>query len=187
MKTLTGVLALGQKIADEIGAVEERNTTGKWIAHHLAGKLEEAKSDPLLVDECSDLILKLWQSRQTWPSGDPLTKYEALLPYLHMLLRAEGRFFTGVVKESKPVEESTRLLQIAADIDNLSSALIRELIKEAVQKTGILDDDWLADETEVGGDPQIDFLTTVKIWAADGPPDIETKLLQLREFLNNKI
>jgi hypothetical protein len=176
-------LASGYKIADEIGANEDQNTTGKWIAHYLAERLEEANTDPSQADECFELILKLWESRRNWPSGDPISQYDALLPKLHMLLQAEGRFFGSYTGDVEHTEEADKLLQIALRVDQLSSALIWDLVKDSVEKTGIFDDDWLADATETASDPQTEFLVKIKKWAEESPPDINKKILGLRQYL----
>lgn len=61
----------------------------RWMAHRVAELMQraEATSDPeakeVVKRECQDLIVRLWDMRDRWPSGGPL---RAILPTLHQLL-----------------------------------------------------------------------------------------------------
>lgn len=180
---MTGILALGYRIADEIGANDNHNTTGKWIAHYLAEKLEEAKSEPSKNEECLKLILELWQTRRNWPSGDPFSKYDFLLPKLSVLLRGEGRFFGGQLDDSQADAEADRQANAALKVDELSSGLVLELLKDSVEKSGIVEDEWLADAAESADDPQTKFLLKLGRWAKESPPNVGQKLKDLRNYL----
>lgn len=170
-RILTGVLALGLRLADDIGANEDRNTTGKWIAHHLAKKLEAAKENPSLEAECFELILKLWASRRNFPNGDPLARYDRLLPSIESLLRAEQRYFPSSQGIPEQQDSTQKWLDAAVKLDNLSSFLIAQFLKTAVREMGGDDEELLQLAEAIESDPQTEFITIIRTLALEDEPE----------------
>lgn len=168
---MTGVLALGWRLADDIGANEDRNTTGKWIAHHLAEKLEAAKKDPSLETECFDLILKLWASRRDFPKGDPLGRYDRLLPSLESLLRADQQYFPGFQSDLKSQDSAQKWLDAAVKLDKLSSFLIAQFLKTAVHEMGDDDEELLELAKAIESDSQTEFITILRTFSLKDEPE----------------
>ncbi len=164
-------MALGERLADDIGAYEDRNTTGKWIAHHLAEKLEAAKKDPSVEAECVDLILKLWASRRDYPQGDPLARYDHLLPSLEKLLRAEKRYIPGFQDNLAPDDTAAKWLSLAENLDKLSSFLIAQFLKTAVREMDDIDDELLELAKTIENDPQTELITFLRVLAFEEEPE----------------
>ena len=140
------LLELGSLIAGDIGAEEHRNVTGQWIAHHLAEKIEAARTDPTLEGECADLILKLWSSRRDFPQGDPFGRYEKLFATLQAYFSDDSRIVLEPRPEDPPEKE---LVHIASEIDQSSRHLVKAILKEAFRRTGMENDELLATVDEV--------------------------------------
>ena len=89
-------IALGQRILEELKCDYETDTLGRWLAHYLAEKMERAASAPKGNTgepdrhECIDLILRLWEHRQSWPLSAPL---KDVADRLDELLTPKPRFF----------------------------------------------------------------------------------------------
>lgn len=98
-------IALGQRILEELKLDHEMDTLGRWLAHYLAEKMESAASAPegttgdAARRECVDLILRLWERRQTWPLSAPL---KDVADRLDELLAPKPRFFHATTKTSNP-------------------------------------------------------------------------------------
>lgn len=194
MRTLEGIFALGRKIADDIGANEEPNTTGKWIAHHLAEKLEKAKGDPKSSGECVELILQLWAARRYFPSGNPFERYDKILPFMEGLAGIDTRFHYHLSGREERPTDLEPWLNLAESVDQISSSVIALCIKEGVSAEGIQDDKWLELANGISSDSEVvllwklrEFLPEAEIEGAE-PNDrnpILTKIEELRETLND--
>ncbi len=73
------VLALGERIVSELGATDGVDTLGKWMAHHLASLIEEAKNSDDTQSKAKrdavDLIIKLWEHKSSLPgTADPMSQ-----------------------------------------------------------------------------------------------------------------
>jgi hypothetical protein len=102
-KPWSTTIALGQRILKELKLDRETDTLGRWMAHYLAEKMECAASVPDGIvretdqRECVDLILRLWERRQTWPLSAPLKE---IADRLDELLAPKPRFFHATTKTS---------------------------------------------------------------------------------------
>lgn len=72
------VLALGEKIVRELELTDGVDTLGKWMAHHLASLIEDAKvsdgAQTAARQEAVDLIFRLWEHRASMPgTADPMS------------------------------------------------------------------------------------------------------------------
>lgn len=161
------MLELGSLIAEDIGAKQENNITGKWIAHYLVEKIEAAKSDPAIESECADLILKLWSSRRHFPSGDSLESYGKLLKGLKELFSNEPRASIAGYSPSLPKgSPEEKWLQIAYEINRQSRCLIASAVKEAVKCTKAKNDELLAMAAKLVPDLQTEALIELKFIVA---------------------
>lgn len=98
-------IALGQRILEELKLDREMDTLGRWLAHHLAEQMQRAVAAPEGAGgepdrrECVDLILRLWERRQTWPLSAPL---KDVAGRLDELLRPKPRFLHSSTGKSDP-------------------------------------------------------------------------------------
>lgn len=96
-------IALGQRILEELKLEHEMDTLARWLAHYLAEKMEriafapEGPAKEADRRECMDLILNLWERRQTWPLSAPL---KDVADRLDELLPPKPSFFHAKPKTS---------------------------------------------------------------------------------------
>jgi hypothetical protein len=104
-KPWSTTIALGQRILEELKLDREMDTLGRWLAHYLAEKMEHAASAAegtareTARHECVDLILRLWERRQTWPLSAPL---KDVADQLDELIGPKPRFLHATTKISDP-------------------------------------------------------------------------------------
>src|SRR6266436_3211912 len=68
------ILTLGCKLVEELGLEPSVDTLGRWMAHHIADLMLEAKSatgkeKELAEKNCFEAILALWKHRAELPNG----------------------------------------------------------------------------------------------------------------------
>ena len=91
------VLALGEKLVDELGLDQSVDTLGRWMAHYIAEKIEDTEAATgearnLQMSDCSDAILKLWAHRRELPDGHrPFEEFEPIFRVLKSLDLEEKR------------------------------------------------------------------------------------------------
>lgn len=70
-------MSLGETIVQELGLENSNDTLGRWMAHRLAELMERAEQATEDADreaarkEATDLVLRLWDHRSSWPHGWP--------------------------------------------------------------------------------------------------------------------
>jgi hypothetical protein len=79
------VLALGERIVEELGLADSTDTLGRWMAHRLAELIDRAehersaKAREAAAAAASDLVLRMWRHRSAWPQGWPPKSSVAVL------------------------------------------------------------------------------------------------------------
>src|SRR5689334_16355856 len=79
------VVALGERIVEELGLTDATDTLGRWMAHRLAELLDEAehgrsaKRRDAAATRATDLVLEIWKHRSAWPTGWPPESAAAVL------------------------------------------------------------------------------------------------------------
>lgn len=180
-------IALGQRILEELKLDREMDTLGRWLAHYLAEKMECAASAPDGITgdaaqrECVDLILRLWECRQTWPLSAPL---KDVADQLDALLAPKPRFFHAIPKTSNPFLDLLHGLEelhhketqicLAAWIAGLNLSKDREFLhnhseyldddeRQVTQRLVEIQDLMLSPEAHLGDEPCPNFATLSKV------------------------
>jgi hypothetical protein len=98
LKLPNEILALGDRLVAEFGLDERGSTAARWMAHHLAEVIEQARSSVGAKQQQANakavaLILKLWSKREFLP-GDahPLKRWDKALGVLHLLSEEASPF-----------------------------------------------------------------------------------------------
>lgn len=66
------MVRLGERIVTELGLDESTDTLSRWMAHHVAEAITRAeKGSRKHKEAATDLILRLWDHRTSWPKGWP--------------------------------------------------------------------------------------------------------------------
>lgn len=108
---------LAHLIKQELGNEHRNGVLGRWMAQRVAELMRRAETltEPIAKEaaerECQDLIMRLWESRASWPSGGPLG---AVLPTLNVLLAEapDYRRWRSQPEEGQPLGWITELLQL---------------------------------------------------------------------------
>jgi len=150
-------LELGVRLAKEIGADEHGNTTGKWIAHHLAEKIEAAKTDEAAERECVDLILKLWRAKEDFPRGDPLARYNRILPVIEEVMNIDQRYLGDLSLDDSTDDTLISLINSTIELDRNFSSLLILLLTYTAQRVTESDNRLLELAEQIENTPQIQF------------------------------
>jgi hypothetical protein len=151
---------LGQRIVRELGLEDGNDTLGRWMAHRIAElmeKSEQADDEGAREEsrrECSDLILRVWSRRSSWPYGQPLAHVASVLkglaaepnPYGRRRREPEERSWPGVIPSlDELLEDEQRLYRDAA---------VAGVPKEESEA-------WLEDHKEEMSEEEIDSLESL--------------------------
>ena len=130
LKLPRDVLELGRHLVRELGYEDQRDTLGRWMAHHLAELIDKADNGATAAERlrarksATETILKIWEHRASLPGNAyPLAPYEELLKVLDRLRPDDNPFrYFGPPAETKRE-------QLAADLfDGLSRLIIALLL-----------------------------------------------------------
>ena len=162
------VLALGQKIVDELGIDQSTDTLGRWIAHYIAEKMEDAEAATgeardKKMSECNDLILKLWAHRSDLSNGQrPFEDFEPIFRALKSLdlddtmprYFREARLAADLNDEDELVAQ---WLTMASELDYTARMLIRYCLAIAAQDAVDKSRDWVKLAEAVTKEDDIDI------------------------------
>jgi hypothetical protein len=122
-------LELGRHLVRELGYEDQRDTLGRWMAHHLAEFINRADNGATVAERlrarksATEIILKIWEHRASLPgNGYPLAPYKDLLKVLDRLRPNDNPF-----RHFGPPAETKRE-QLAADLFAGLSRLIIALL-----------------------------------------------------------
>lgn len=136
------ILELGARLAEELNGVSCSSTTAKWMSWHLAEVMTAAETDSSRIQECAELILKLWRVRRFLPSGDPFERYEKVLSALETTLECRPDFFIiGLLAPSNRNQDEQGLVDLAWEILRYSRFLSLVALREVVERQGLSHDD----------------------------------------------
>jgi hypothetical protein len=130
LKLPRDVLELGQHLVRELGFDDQRDTLGRWMAHHLAELIDKAENGATATDRlrarknATETTLKIWKRRASLPGNAyPLAPYKDILKVLDRLRPADNTFrYFGPPAETKRD-------RLAADLfDSLSRLIIALLL-----------------------------------------------------------
>ena len=164
------VLALGKKLVDELGLDQSVDTLGRWMAHYIAEKMEDAEAATgeardRKMSECSDAILKLWAHRSELPNGKrPFEEFEPIFRVPQSLDPDDTtpRYFRQVmsaVDQDDEDDPTAQWLGTASGIDDTAKILIRYCLAGAAQDAVDKSRDWVALAEALVGEEDIDIRT----------------------------
>ena len=162
------ILVLGQKIVDELGIDQSTDTLGRWMAHYIAEKMEDAEAATgeardKKMSECNDLILKLWAHRSDLSNGQrPFEDFEPIFRVLKSLDLDDtmSRFFVKQGLEAGLKDEDelvAQWLKMAFELDYTARMLIRYCLAIAAQDTVDKSRDWVALAEAITKEDDIDI------------------------------
>lgn len=133
MKQWQETARLGQRIVHELDLQNTNKVLGRWMSYRVAELMQHAETatDPTVKEaterECQDLVIRLWETRDNWPSGGPL---HSLMPTLQLLLADVPAYHRWMrrVEQDDASGLITRLLRLQRE----ELQQIRRLIKDRV-------------------------------------------------------
>jgi hypothetical protein len=109
-KQFQEILKLGNKLVAELNAAGIDDVLSTWMAHHLAGLINQAENTPKeskadIENQCIDLILKLWNNRATLPRrARPVGDLEPAAKLLNQIAQqSDGHWARYIHGEDHPL------------------------------------------------------------------------------------
>jgi hypothetical protein len=119
-------LELGKHLVSEFGLENSNDTLARWMAHHIAGLITEAKgtknkAERVVVEERSaQTILKLWEHRMALPGqAYPLAQFKDILELLSKLTPDANPWYRQARGERQQLA-----LNIYNDLTHLTNLLL---------------------------------------------------------------
>lgn len=148
------ILALGDRLVEELSLQVSGNTLGRWMAHHVAELLEDARgSAPEAkgekVEACRRAILELWDHLHVLSSGSrPFEKLEVVTRAIQSLDPDNRipRYFGSVLLDApqgKVGSDSEKWLELATRLDEAAKILIGFFLGEAAKDAVDDADEWV--------------------------------------------
>lgn len=136
------VLALGEKLVEELDLKDRGETLDRWMAHYIAGLIEEAANAVGSQRQqkharCAKAIMDLWSHRSELPNGKrPFEDFEPVLRVMKSLdpNPKKTRYLPWAVQNTKlpkNASEAEPWLKAAIDIDRTAKTLIGYCISVA--------------------------------------------------------
>jgi len=129
------ILKLGKTIIRELSKEDDDRLTllERWMGHYIAeliDKVEHAKNEnekSLLQKECFEVIMKLWDKRNTIPmEGMPLGRIKPAIDVLNEFIRQKN------IWEQMHIEDPTSWESLAAKIHDNQLAALRICIQASI-------------------------------------------------------
>ena len=149
-KPWTATVTLGQRLVKELGLDDGVDTLGRWMAHRVAELMQCAEQAETQAErefakqECSELILKIWERRDALPYGRPLAE---VAEFLRKFTSSPPRFYRRITEPEEKTWDSIlpilEALQERED-DVCRDAAIADLSAEAIEK----EKEWLTEHPE---------------------------------------
>lgn len=159
------MIALGKKLVTELGAEEDNDTLGRWMAHQLADLLTRYETAPVAEKEhlrqtCEDSILKIWAHRSQFPRGH--RPFESFTPIFNTLQELDlsdptPRYFRNAALRAREEKRdpARKWLDCATAIDDSARILIRYCLTRGAEKALDQEAEWVSlvhDLTKVSDD-----------------------------------
>jgi hypothetical protein len=165
-KPWTATVTLGQRLVKELGLDDGVDTLGRWMAHRVAELMQKAEQAETLAEqesakqECSELILRIWQRRAVLPYGRPLAE---VAEFLRKFTSSPPRFD----RQRTELEEQTwnsilsilETLQIRED-NVCRDAAIADLSVDTIEK----EREWLKEHPEDLSPEESDTIELLEKW-----------------------
>lgn len=150
---------------------EDHNTTGHWMAHHLAQLIVAAQDDASTTVEqrlqIVDVILKVWTQRRYYPTRTPLEEYASVFKALDRLGDDNPWRFSRLYDADTKIPDASTLglplVATASELENLTrETLIRLIWLEARDATN-KNQEWLNVAAKIASNIETDVTTALSM------------------------
>jgi hypothetical protein len=161
---------LGNKIVEELGQDQSRDTLARWMAHYIAELIEAARratgeDQQTRMDMCARAILDLWRHQTLLPTGT--RPFEELAPILRTLESLDPnpdnlryyRLQIAAIHDDAEEEETKRWLRIAKHLDFSARILIRYCLTCAADSALNKSEEWVALSQAAGLEEEVELQT----------------------------
>ncbi|MEV5554368.1 hypothetical protein AB0L44_11960 [Nonomuraea wenchangensis] len=160
------VLELGRMLAAHL---EDHDTVGQWMAHHLAELIAAAKDDAITSVgqrlQIVEIILKVWANRRYFPGKAPLEEFSSIFVALDRLGDGSpwkfSRLFDADGEVPDPGNSDLPLLATAAELERLTRETMIRLIWLAARDAREKNQEWLEVANKVASNLESDVTTTL--------------------------
>jgi len=201
-KNYKSIIALGEKLVQELELSSTVDTLGRWMTHHVAQLIHDAESldkqpdKSVAEDRCRAAILELWTHIAVSALGPKLLDdVEPIVQTLNSLNPDHSAHYfyqnaQNAVDSSDLTEEAKSWLTISRGLDYTARLLIKFCLAKAAEETRNKNSEWikLAEDAFNVEYPVIRIITAA---ASDAPDAVDLaeeekneKLAQLEERLD---
>jgi hypothetical protein len=176
-ETFDKLTRLGKLLVKELSLESSSDTLGRWIAHYVAEKMDEAsngtgKRKKEAEQACAETILALWDHRSKMSSGlRPLKDFQQILETLNALLPENKLSFYFNYQDEEPEPSDSQKLNMAQEMDSAARSAIAYLMSQAAKEVESSDiQDWTETSAAIGSEPDMTVIRTLrerKEYAAD--------------------
>lgn len=192
------VLALGEKLVEELSLDPSVDTLGRWMAHYIAQLIDESESAAAedkqkKSEKCAAAIINLWEYRSVMPSGK--RPFEDIEPILRALASLDPthdfpRYFEDIHESANSTEQPEEVmnwLKVAKGLDSSAKILIMYCITLAAQNARNKSEEWISLASSSGMTEGVDISTLLvldKERSLYSEPDLSDKQ---REIVESRI
>ncbi|WP_166336993.1 hypothetical protein [Sphingobacterium chungjuense] len=170
---------LGRLFVKELKLEPGVDTFSRWMAHYIAEKMtvaEQARSDEdkkVAEKECFDVILKLWEHRQSLPDGRrPFQNFEPILDTLSQLNPdTEEPYFYNALHDQDIAELETDNLDnksveewvnIANDIDKTARIWIEYALEQTINEAkNERTEEWIKNTIDLSDNADVEIISVL--------------------------
>lgn len=157
------VTRLGKLLVKELSMESSSDTLGRWMAHYIAGKMEEAanaegKAKQDAEQVCADTILQLWNHRWKMSSGiQPIKSFHEIFQTLSAMVPANKQSYYYRYQDEDASPSDNSQLNMARELDASARTAIEYLMSEVATEVASADlPDWI--EASESIEPNADVL-----------------------------
>ena len=155
------VIELGKKIVQELELDRNRDTLGRWMAHHLAELIDHAEQgrDPdrnARLQECRTAILELWDHIHSFPSASrPFRDLESIMETIRALDPDKRIYYyqtrdQEVADASDLPQSAKEWLKLSRAIDYSARLLIQMCLDRVTAETSDKHKEWIDLASDAG-------------------------------------
>ncbi|RQO64849.1 hypothetical protein DBR43_31715 [Pedobacter sp. KBW06] len=167
-ETFDKVTRLGKLLVKELSLENSSDTLGRWMAHYVAGKMDEAsngtgKRKEEAEQACTETILALWDHRWKMSSRlRPLKSFREILETLSAMVPENKQSYYFHYQDVDPTPSDNQKLKKAREIDAAARGVLKYLMSEAAKEVASPDlHDWIEASDAIAEYPDMMVIRTV--------------------------
>jgi hypothetical protein len=167
-ETFDKVTRLGKLLVKELSLEDSSDTLGRWMAHYLAEKMDEAskgtgKRKKEAEQACTETILALWDHRWKMSCGlQPIKSFREILETLSAMVPENKQSYYFRYQDEDLTPSDNHKLKRAMEIDASTRGVLEYLMSEAAKEVASPDlQDWIEASDAIAAHPDVTVIRTV--------------------------